>query len=262
MAKLQIVLNYWLCSTFYTVLHLHSDHNKRDKVRLFNQLCYFIHIIPHYCYTISYIFIGVLGFWGFGAIVVVLGSTLYEISSRSSQNPFYRSPSATILEAYYLGHGSWEGVNSLFSPGSNEQSRLTSDEWHRAILVDQYNLVIMYYGQPYPAVPISDVHMPPQINQMPLFVKGQQVGTLIFDNRDLPHPVRLAVDVLNPILWISLVCAFITLFIGILLMSRIVNPLSEVIVAAEKVSSGDFKTRIKVTKSQMISDLSSNTLII
>ena len=92
--------------------------------------------------------------------------------------------------------------------------------------------------------------MPSEINQMPLMVGGQRVGVLIQDNRDLPHPIRLAFNVLNPILWISLACAGITLLIGILLMRRIVNPLSEVIAGAESVSAGNFKTRIKMSKSQ------------
>jgi len=183
-------------------------------------------------------------------IVVVLGSTLYEISSKASHNPFYRSPSATILEAYYLGHGSWEGVANLFMPGAGDESRFTIQEWERAILVDENGLVIMYYGKPYPFVPMSMVDMPAELNEMPLFVHGVKVGTLITDNREMPHPVRLAVDVLNPILWISLVCAVITLLLGILLMRRIVNPLSEVIAAAESVSTGNLKTRIKMTKSQ------------
>jgi len=188
-------------------------------------------------------------------IVVVLGSMLYEISSNTGRNPFYRSPSATILEAYYLGHGSWSGVSDLFQPGKNDDSRFVSQEWERTILVDKNGMVVTYYGKAYPSVPMSSLDMPPEIDEMPLFVKGVKVGTLITDHQDMPHPVRLAFDVMNPILWISLVGAGITLIMGILLMRRVVNPLSEVIVAAQSVSSGDLKTRIKKSKSQ--DDLSS-----
>jgi len=183
-------------------------------------------------------------------IVVLLGSTLYEISSNADRNPFYRSPSATVLEAYYLGHGNWNGLENLFVAGTNGDSRFTNMEWQRSILLDQNGNVIMYYGQAYAGGSNTALVMPVQMNEMPLMVQGKMVGTLIQDNRDLPHPVRLAFDVLNPILWISLACAGITLLIGILLMRRIVNPLAEVIAGAESVSAGNFKTRIKVSKSQ------------
>jgi two-component system, OmpR family, sensor histidine kinase BaeS len=183
-------------------------------------------------------------------IVVLMGSTLYEISSNASRNPFYKSPSATILEAYYLGHGSWEGLDQLFGTSQSGDSRLTNMEWEKSILLDQKGNVIMYYGKPYPSVPVSTLTMPAEMNMMPLVVNDKMVGTMIQDNRDLPHPVRLAFDVLNPILWISLACAGITLLIGILLMRRIVNPLAEVIAGAESVSAGNFKTRIKMSKSQ------------
>lgn len=183
-------------------------------------------------------------------IVVLMGSTLYELSSNAGRNPFYKSPSATVLEAYYLGRGNWNGLENLFVIDPNGDSRFTNMEWQRSILLDQNGDVVMYYGQAYPGVPAATLIMPTEINQMPLMVAGQKVGTLIQDNRDLPHPVRLAFNVLNPILWISLASAGITLLIGILLMRRIVNPLSEVIAAAESVSAGNFKTRIKTSKSQ------------
>ncbi len=183
-------------------------------------------------------------------IVVLMGSTLYELSANAGRNPFYKSPSATILEAYYLGQGNWNGLENLFVTSTSGDSRFTNMDWQRSILLDQNGSVIMYYGQAYPGVPAASVSMPSEINQMPLMVGGQRVGVLIQDNRDLPHPIRLAFNVLNPILWISLACAGITLLIGILLMRRIVNPLSEVIAGAESVSAGNFKTRIKMTKSQ------------
>ena len=184
-------------------------------------------------------------------IVVLLGSTLYELSSKAGRNPFYRSPSATILEAYYLGHGNWEGVTRLFVPETDGESRFVAQAWERAILLDQEGFVISYYGSPVaPGSSIETLEMPPEINEMPLFVQGEKVGTLITDNREIPHPLRLAVDVLGPILWISLVCAAITLFLGILLMRRIVNPLSEVIAAAESVSEGNLSTRIQIPRSQ------------
>lgn len=182
--------------------------------------------------------------------IVIMGSTLYEISSNTGRNPFYKSPSATILEAYYLGRGDWGGLDQVFATTDGGQSGLTDMELRRSILLDQNGNVIMYYGKAVPAEPVTSFTMPMEVNQMPIIVQGRMVGTMLQDNRDLPHPVRLAFNVLNPILWISLACAGITLLVGILLMRRIVNPLAEVIAGAESVSAGNFKTRIKMSKSQ------------
>lgn len=183
-------------------------------------------------------------------IVVLLGSTLYEISSNTGRNPFYRSPSATILEAYFLGHGSWEGVENLIQQGNSPDSRFIMMDWERSILLDENRQIILYYGHPYPSVPLTSLEIPARINEMPLTVNGKFIGAMITDEKELSHPIRLAVDVINPMLWVSLICAFVTLLIGILLMRRIVNPLAEVIAGAESVTSGNLKTRIKTSKSQ------------
>ena len=66
-------------------------------------------------WTLVKVFLFVTGL----TIVVLVGSTIYEISSNTARNPFYKSPSATILEAYYLGHGSWEGVEQLVQCGAD-----------------------------------------------------------------------------------------------------------------------------------------------
>lgn len=183
-------------------------------------------------------------------VVALIGATLYEISSNTGRNPFYKSPSASMLEAYYMGRGSWEGVTYLGAGQASPEVGYFTTEWNRSILLDQNGDVIMYYGQPYPGVPANTMSMPVQVKAMPLIVDGQTIGTLITDDREMSHPVRIAVNVVNPILWVGLVCGVVTLLFGILLMRRIVNPLAEVVAAAENVSAGNFKTRIKKRKSQ------------
>jgi two-component system, OmpR family, sensor histidine kinase BaeS len=183
-------------------------------------------------------------------IVALVGTTVFEISQNTGRNPFYKSPSATVLEAYYLGHGSWDGILALVQQGDTPDSRLTKMEWERSILLDSDGFVVLYYGKPYPSVPVTFLPMPLETNNVQLIVNGHLIGTLLTDNKDLPHPIRLAVDVVNPILIVSIVAGLLTLVLGVLLMRRIVNPLAEVIAAAESVSSGNLKTRIKIRKSQ------------
>jgi signal transduction histidine kinase len=89
----------------------------------------------------------------------------------------------------------------------------------------------------------------------PLTVNGQLIGTLLVDSVNIPHPVRLGFSVVNPVLMVSGLMLLLVTIIGILMMRRMVNPLSEVIAASESVTSGNLKTRINTNHSQ--SDLAS-----
>ncbi len=193
-------------------------------------------------------------------ILVLIGTTLYELSSKTGQNPFYRSPNATILEAYYIGHGSWDGIESLIVAGDSPDSRLLRLDWDSAILLDKDGNVVLYYGKgssPGAAQVLTpDMLINAQVDE--LKVRGEVIGTLLGMNTDMPHPVRLSISVLNPVLMVSGALLLLTTIIGILLMRRMVNPLSEVIAAAESVTSGNLKTRIKTNHSQ--SDLAALAL--
>ena len=92
--------------------------------------------------------------------------------------------------------------------------------------------------------------MPMQTRALPLTANGTVIGTLLTDNKEISHPVRLAFGVINPIMLVSVGMLLLTIIIGILLMRRFVNPLAEVIAGAERVAAGDLKTRIKIRKSQ------------
>jgi signal transduction histidine kinase len=185
-------------------------------------------------------------------ILVLIGTTLYELSTKTGQNPFYRSPNATILEAYYIGHGSWDGIESLILAGDSPDSRLLRLDWDSAVLLDKNGNVVLYYGKgSYPGTMPTitpDMLINAQVDE--LKVRGEVIGTLLAMNAEVSHPVRLSISVLNPVLMVSGALLLLTTIIGILLMRRMVNPLSEVIAAAESVSSGNLKTRIKTNHSQ------------
>lgn len=194
-------------------------------------------------------------------ILVLIGTTLYEISSNTGQNPFYKSPNATILEAYYIGHGSWDGIDALIMAGDSPDSRLLRLDWQRAILMDKNGDVVMFYGQggsPGMGMPMMDTNMLINAQSYELKANGEVIGTLLVDSVNMPHPVRLSFSVLNPVLMVAGLMLLLTTIIGFLLMRRMVNPLSEVIAASESVTSGNLKTRIKTNHSQ--SDLATLAL--
>lgn len=180
----------------------------------------------------------------------LIGFTIFQINRNTRNNPFYRDPNGIILEAYYMGRGSWDGIEQVIDPISNPNSGLLSGDWQRSILLDQYGNVIMYYGK-YPTdQDKTKINIPVEIESMTLTANGQIIGRLITEKRPLPQPIRRTLGVMNPTILVAILLTLLTVLIGVLLMRRVVNPLSEVIAAAERVSTGDFSTRITLRKSK------------
>ncbi len=192
----------------------------------------------------AFLIVGVVG------MVAMIGFTVFEISRNTGENPFFRDPNATILEAYYMGRGSWDGIESVVDPRHNPDSKLLLMDWERSILLDQYGRVVMYYGQYKSNLSPQLLEMPVEIEQTHLTANGRLIGTLITEKRQLPQPLRLTLRSLNPIFIAGILLVLLTVVIGVLLMRRVVNPLSEVIAASEDVASGNFSTRIKLKKSK------------
>ena len=115
-------------------------------------------------------------------ILVLIGTTIYELSSNTGNNPFYKSPNATILEAYYIGHGSWDGIDTLIRAGNSPDSRLLRLEWERAVLLDKDGNVVLYYGKGQPGMGMMmDPDMLMHAQVFDLKANGQVIGTLLVD---------------------------------------------------------------------------------
>ncbi len=192
----------------------------------------------------AFLTVGVIG------MVAMIGFTIFEISRNTGQNPYYRDPNATILEAYYMGRGSWDGIEVVVDPRLNPDSKFRLMDWERSILLDEYGRVVMYYGKYNPDRSAKVMELPVEIEQTKLIANGRVIGTLISEKRQLPVPLRLTLGSMNPIFIAGILLVMLTVLIGVLLMRRVVNPLSQVIAASESVASGDFSTRIKLKKSK------------
>lgn len=174
-------------------------------------------------------------------VVFMLILTAQQINAATRRSPFYRSPLTTILQSYYLGRGSWEGV----------QVALPTDwmfeaEWQRAVLVDKNGRVVLYHGRA--DVPqVGIVYLPRRgEQQMPLLVAGQPVGRLYLERRVASHPWPFIFGILSSTGLIAIFLGILTLLIGMLLMKRFITPLAEVIAAAQAVAAGDFSVRVPV----------------
>lgn len=164
--------------------------------------------------------------------------------SSNSSNPF-----SGALQGYYIGHGSWDGVASVFE-ANNELKSLTAillDEGQRIIL-DRRPGSVSTVGSIY-EIQHGDIEL-----QMSL--KGRQIGILVISSLSLQTRLSLIRGFLLPASVISSVLALFLIVVAALLVRRFVNPLADVIFAARAVANGKFNTRISSEGPQDLRSLS------
>ena len=182
----------------------------------------------------------------FLTVLFILLVSAIVIARNAGTNPFYRSPTAIILETYYLGHGSWQGVEAVLEERTNTSIRALRPDWERAILLDASGRVILDHGIAISPL-VGKLYIPQsdEIGQ-PLTINDALIGTLILDRGTPPRAVQLIFTLIGPTAIVSVLLGILTLIIGLLLMRRMINPLSEVIAAAQAVSQGDLTARVPV----------------
>jgi signal transduction histidine kinase len=159
----------------------------------------------------------------------------------------FSPPEARELEAYYLGHNGWDGVEALVAqPPERGPGGVNAMSWNDVTVLDSAGRIIMdagrvegpRIGQPYPD---SNTY-----GRVPLLANGVQVGQLIF-RQGAYHLLLVVLPVLLvPVLVISFFTGLLTMVIGILLSRRVVTPLADVIAAASQVAAGDLSARVQV----------------
>ena len=173
-------------------------------------------------------------------MLVTVGAMFAVASFTSNWNPFLPSPIAQMLEEYYRIYGNWDDVGSFVKTNLG----FTSSFWKNAILLDETGRVVLDHGQA-DTGRVGTVYIgQPGEFRMELFVQGEQVGVLVLELKAFSHPWRLLIRMLAPISLMALLLAILTLLIGLLLMRRMVDPLAQVIAAAQAVAGGDLSARV------------------
>lgn len=168
----------------------------------------------------------------------------------SSPNPFH-AQIANSLEAYYLGHGSWDGVEAVF-----ESSRVLSTL--NTILLDK-NQHIVLDRRPTP-VSTGGARYEFGDRDVVIVLKANHatVGYLVVAASSLEARFGFLRAILFPVGLIALILALFLGIVSILLVRRFVNPLADVIYAARAVANGDLKTRIPTKGPQDLRSLSNS----
>src|SRR5512138_2217084 len=158
--------------------------------------------------------------------IVVAG---YFLSS--SPNPFH-AQIANSLEGYYLGHGSWDGVEAVF-----ESTRALSTL--NTILLDKDQRVVLD-RRPAPASTVG-LHYEFGDRDIVIVLKADHapVGYLVITAYSIGMRFGFARAILFPIGLISFILAMFLGVVAVLLMRRFVNPLADVIYAARRVANGN-----------------------
>lgn len=181
----------------------------------------------------------------FLSLFFVLALVVYFLTSSVARLPFVGA-----LQGYYIGHGSWEGVEVVFKSDAelNSINALLLDEGQH-ILVNRTQDSVLAVGSIYKFQP-NDV-------LLALDVNGERVGVLVMTSPgSWTNRLGLARGIIFPVAIISFILTMFLVVAAILLVRRFVNPLADVIYAAGAVARGDLKTRIPTQGPQDLRSLS------
>ncbi len=179
-------------------------------------------------------------------VVMILIVVAFVIARNASVNPFVRTPTTIILETYYLGHGSWQGVEAVLEERTNTSIRALRPDWSRTILVNADGKIVLDHGSATSAIIGTQFTPQPDETGQELTVNGILIGTIWVDRGTLPRITLFIFSLIGPTAIISMLLGILTLVTGLLLMRRMINPLAEVIAAAQSVSQGDLTARVPV----------------
>jgi signal transduction histidine kinase len=148
------------------------------------------------------------------------------------------------LQSYYLGRGSWQGIESIFVNVAPETKSDNERMWETALLLDSDGRVVIDHGQTDTSL-IGQLYTPVQNdNRVDLTVNGATIGTLITQRRGALPILRISASIIGTVIVVSVIAGALTLVIGIFLVRRIVTPLADVIGAAQAVAAGDLSARV------------------
>ncbi len=182
----------------------------------------------------------------FFSLIFFLFVVIYFLAS---QNSPVSPPFINTLQGYYIGHGSWDGVDTVYD-SINELNSF------KAILLDENQRVILDRDADPVSITGSSYKIQPDDLAINLEVNGQRVGWLVITSLSLTARINFARAIILPVGALSFLLAFFLFVVAALLVRRFVNPLAGVIYAARQVANGKLDTRISSEGPQDMRSLS------
>lgn len=182
------------------------------------------------------------------ALFFFLSIVSYFLTSQTSPIPM---PFIGAFQGYYIGHGSWDGIEAVFDSIDNTElvslNTLLLDENQRIVL-DRDADPVSTIGSSYELKPNDFVFL--------LKVDGKKIGTLIVASVTPWNRLGFARAIIFPVSIISLLLSIFLVIVATVLVRRFVNPLADVIYAAREVTNGKLSTRISSEGPQDMRSLS------
>ncbi|MFN8411560.1 MAG: ATP-binding protein [Anaerolineales bacterium] len=182
------------------------------------------------------------------ALLFFLFVVSYFLTSRSTP---ISMPFVSSFQGYYIGHGSWAGIETAFEsigePQLNSLDTLLLDRDQRIVL-DRDSDSATKVGSSYEPGP-NDF-------SLNLTANGQKIGTLVITSTSIWNRLGIARAVIFPVSIISLLLSIFLVIVSTVLVRRFVNPLADVIYAAREVANGKLSTRISSEGPQDMRSLS------
>lgn len=172
------------------------------------------------------------------SLVFIIGVISYVILSPSMKPK--ESPSALLI-GYYLGHGSWDGVETIIALDNDLKSTIF-------LLLDENNRVVLDRRPDSTTQPGSIYE--PGSDEVPLelTLNGKKMGVLVASSKNLFGDLIGISGILFPVILVSTILAMFMVVAAVLLMRRFVDPLADVIFAAQEMAQGRLNTRIATDK--------------
>jgi two-component system OmpR family sensor kinase/two-component system sensor histidine kinase BaeS len=184
------------------------------------------------------------------AVLISMVFVAFQLRRETQFNPYINTPPVGLLEAYYQGNGSWDGIDRIAQgvpgfagPGTGQRPLAV---WENTILVDNGGKIVLDHGSA-ATTAVGTVYQPTANDRVTnLTVNNQVVGKLYTERTFIPGEWSLVVRVMGSALLFSIVPGILILVIGLALMNRLLTPLSQVIGATQAVARGDLSARVPV----------------
>jgi two-component system OmpR family sensor kinase/two-component system sensor histidine kinase BaeS len=182
--------------------------------------------------------------------IILLIGLIGLVLSRAAQGDFNFEPILSrTLRAYYLGRGSWEGVESVLASRSSAFRDVPGMDWDSTLLLDNHQKVLVDEGRTDTALVGQTYTFGSGDLRFQLSGDGEPIGTLVVRGAALNSLAifgQLVGGLAVPVGVISFFTGALTLLIGFMLARRVVTPLADVIAATQAVAAGDLSARVQV----------------
>ncbi len=161
------------------------------------------------------------------------------------------------LQSQYIENGGWQGVTlnkETLSPFPFERSNRW---WTGVYVLNQEGRIILDEGENNTSLIGQPLSAQADLRAYPIVVGQVEVGQL-YVRADEVGIAGYLVELLAPLVLISIFGGLLTVIFGMLMTRRVVYPLAEVIAASQAVTRGDLSARVEVGGSSDIRDLTDN----